>query len=274
MSQQKGHPRWGLTKEFAGHKGKSCEGSEVRGLGESRTQRNLAWLDQEREGGGRQEAGEVGGRLAHVSTGGAVLQPASPLTTPGDTLPHFPSRVRHSRPVSQPPVHSQRRLSPHRLLRSCSSSAAQTPSACSLGPASSSPEPGRKSRLTRATSRACVSAGSHPVLAAERAPSRESVSATGDGSLPLRHQRLSRKHRRKRCREAAAWRARRPGSRAAGSLGHTHPFHAFPSPLLSRSVAAVDRGMRRQSNNVQTGLCFRSENQGNRKTRVRPGTER
>ena len=125
MSQQKGHPRWGLTKEFAGHKGKSCEGSEVRGLGESRTQRNLAWLDQEREGRGRQEAGEVGGRLAHVSTGGAVLQPASPLTTPGDTLPHFPSRVRHSRPVSQPPVHSQRRLSPHRLLRSCSSSAAQ-----------------------------------------------------------------------------------------------------------------------------------------------------
>lgn len=70
----------------------------------------------------------------HVSTGGAVLQPASALTTPGDTLPHFPSPV--LQPVTQPPVHSQRRPSPTRLLRWRSSSAAQNPSACSFGPAS------------------------------------------------------------------------------------------------------------------------------------------
>ena len=30
-----------------------------------------------------------------ASTGGAALQPASALTTPGDTLPHFPSPGLH-----------------------------------------------------------------------------------------------------------------------------------------------------------------------------------
>ena len=154
MSQQKRHPRWDLTKEFAGNKGKSCEGSEVRGLGESRTPRNLAWLDQEREGSGD---AEKLGRSAGVSTGGAVLQPASALTTPGDTLPHFPSSGLHGLALTQPPVHSQRRPSPPRLLRWRSSSTARNPSAHSFGPASGflGSKAGEEEPLDTRSKRAC-----------------------------------------------------------------------------------------------------------------------
>ena len=187
-------------------------------------------------------------------------------------LPRVPLRVRHSRPVSQPPVHSLRRLSPRRLLRSCSSSAAQNPSACSFArlPRLQSPG-GRAGQHAQQAVPACLQV--HTLCSQLRGRRHGTACQPLATALcpeaPAAQPEAQKEGRKMRGRLGAL-----DPSQAAGSLDHTHPFHAFPSPLLSRSVAAVDRGMRRQSNNVQTGLCFRSENQENRKTRVRPGTER
>ena len=235
------------------------------------------WLDQEREGSGD---AEKLGRPAGGWGGCSPPQEAPPCSRPVLSRPQvtrFPiSRPQGSTalPVTQPPVHSQRRPSPPRLLRWRSSSTAQNPSARSFGPASGflGSKAGEEEPLDTRSKRACrftPARSGRPHGGACR-PLAAAVCPGGVGGADGRgvgRKRRKRKRRLKGCRAEEAqteaqtegvsggrgtdgsadgrgFRRKLHGGLGARSglcgLGHTHMFPAFPpthlSPILKQQL--------------------------------------